>query len=76
MDSNVSWVADHLIIHVDISSAEVNDNVNYKHDVHNEVNYIEGVTWIAAVCLFLLLVFIKQEGSWVGSEDSCVDDQQ
>lgn len=63
VNGNAAGVADHLVVGVDISGAEVDDNVHNKHDVHNEVHYSEWTAGIAAGTTLRLVLVTEQEGS-------------
>lgn len=74
MHSYLSWMADHLLVGVDVRSPEIDKNVYDKHNVHYEVHHIERTAGITTLTSPLLLQVIEQEGCTVGCENSSVDD--
>lgn len=73
MHSDAQWMAHHLVIGVDISSTEIDEDVDDEHDVDDEVHCVE---WHAICAGVVLLLIIKQECSAVWSDDGSVDHQQ
>lgn len=45
--SNAAGLADHLIVGIDISCAKVNDNINNKHYIYNEIHHIERTAGVS-----------------------------
>ena len=73
---DVSRVADHLVVVVDVGGPEVDENVHDEHDVHHQVHHVERVAGVAAGPPPLLLHLVEKESSRVRCEDCSVDDQQ
>lgn len=73
---DASWVADHLVVVVDVGGPEVDQDVHDEHDVHHQVHHVERVAGVAAGPPPLLLHLVEEKGSRVGREDGSVDDQQ
>ena len=76
MDGDLAWVADHLLVGVDVRGPEVYEDVHNEHNVHDEVHHVEGGAGVAALPPPLLLDVVEEEGSRVGGENGRVDDQQ
>ncbi len=76
MHGDAQRVADHLVVGVDVGGAEVDDDVDDEHDVHDEVHHVERAAGVAAVGHGLDLVPVEQEGGGVRREDGRVDHQQ
>lgn len=62
-----------LIVGVDISGAEIDEDIDDEHDVDDEVHCVERHAVCAGIVLFLRA---KQEGSAVWRYDGSVDHQQ
>lgn len=76
MLSDASGIADHLVVVVDISGPEIDEDVDYEHDIHHQVHYVEGVAGVATGAPPLVLLLIEEEGGRVGREDSRVEHQE
>lgn len=76
MHGDPQRVTDHLVVGVDVGGAEVDDDVDDEHDVHDEVHHVERTAGVAAVLHGSLLLLVEQEGGGVRREDGRVDDQQ
>ncbi len=76
MLSDASGIADHLVIVVDVSGPEIDEDVDYEHDIHHQVHYIEGVAGVAAGAPPLVLLLVEEEGGRVGCEDGRVKHQE
>ena len=82
MHCDLAGVADHLVVLVDVRGAEVDENVDDKHNVHNEVDNGERVL-VATVGVrgpvlrvrLDLVLLVEQEGGHVRCKDGRVDDQ-
>lgn len=78
MDHYLPGVTNHLIILIDVGRAEVDQDVDYEHDIHNEVDDRQGVTVAALDALigrFFLLLTQDKRGR-VRGENGCVDHQE
>ena len=78
MDGDLARVAHHLVVLVDVGCAEVDEDVDDEHDVHDEVDDGE---WLRVAAFhrrpgLVLLLLGQQEGGGVGREDGRVDDEQ
>lgn len=73
---DATWVADHLVVVVDVGGPEVDEYVHDKHDIHHQVHHVERVAGVAASSPPLLLHLVEKEGGRVRCEDGGVDDQQ
>ncbi len=76
MHGDAQRVADHLVVGVDVGGAEVDDDVDDEHDVHDEVHHVERAAGVAAVLHGDLPFTVEQEGGGVRREDGRVDHQQ
>lgn len=45
--SYAARLADHLVIGIDVSCSKVNDNINNKHYVYNEIHHIERTAGVS-----------------------------
>lgn len=73
MHGDAQWVAHHLVVGVDISGAEIDEDVDDEHDVDDKVHVVE---WLAVCAGIVLLLRAKQEGSAVWCYNGSVDHQQ
>lgn len=69
MDGDLAWGADYLVVGVHVGGAEINEDVDDKHDVDNEVDNDDGAVIVQPL-------FIQQERGHVRGEDGRVDDEQ
>lgn len=75
MLSDVTRVADHLLVVVDVGGPEVDEDVHDEHDVHHQVHHVKRVAGVAAGAV-LVFGLVEEEGGGVRCEDGRVDDQQ
>ena len=76
MDHDLSRVADHFVVLVDVGGPEVNEDVDDEHDVDDEVDDCQGVavSTLDALVGGFLFFFTQDERGGIRSEDSGVDD--
>ena len=76
VDGDLGRVAHHLLVDVDVSGPEVDEDVHDEHDVHNQVHHVQRRAGVAALPPPLLLEVVEEEGGGVGRENGRVDDEQ
>lgn len=76
MLSDANGIADNLVVVIDISGPEIDEDVNNEHDIHHQVHYVEGVAGVAAGAPPLVLLLVEEKGSRVGREDGRVEHQE
>lgn len=69
VDGYLARVTDHFVVRVDISGAEVDEDVNDEHDVDDEVNDDDWAVIVQPL-------FVQEECGHVRGEYGRVDDEQ
>lgn len=76
MHGYLCWTADHLLVDVDVCSAEINENVHNEHDIYDQVHHVERTARVTALASRTFLRVVEKEGGAVGREYGGVDDEQ
>ena len=76
MDSDLPRMAHDLVILIYIRRPEIDQYVNNKHDVNDEVNDRHGVLVAGTDVMWAWLLCAQEEGGGVGGKDCRVDDEK